>query len=68
MTASLEDMNRVDMLTLICINNGNTANDRPLEVIESAVKEQIHQWHLYFIFLSKITGDSWTGTMYSKQG
>jgi hypothetical protein len=66
MTASLKDMNRVDMLTVICINDGNTANDRPSEVIETAVKERIHQWHLVFISLSKITSDSWTGTMYSR--
>jgi hypothetical protein len=66
MTTTLDNVNRVDMRTVIRINDGNAANDRPLEVIETAVEEQIHQWHLVFVFLSEITDDSWTGTMYSR--
>jgi hypothetical protein len=56
MAASLEDVNRVDMRTVIRINDGDTANDGPSEVIETVVEEQIHQWHLVFIL------PLWTGT------
>ena len=65
-SASLEDVNRVDMRVVILINDEDTGDDKPPEVIETVVEEQIYEWHLVFIFLSESTDSSWTGTMYSR--
>ena len=70
MASTLEDVNRVDMRAVIRINDGNTANEGLSEWIETVAEgtQQVHRWHLVFIFLTEVTDPSWTGTMYSRHG